>query len=335
MTAGWVIEGWRGLAACMVVFAHYGVVPGSSWGVSRFSFTGVDLFFVLSGFVFAPYFFGKPLAWASFALRRFFRIYPAYFLALLAYFFLKYWAGQPLEFVWQHLAFAHLQSREMAFYYNPVFWSLPSEVAFYALLPLMAWACRGRLMVFVGLLVVALVMRMSLGVASNAALENGAFIGMNHLPGLLIEFLLGVGAWRASRLGLSGRNAAIIFIAGLALWMGLAMLFSLKGDVGIDASWARGQLSWLAALGFACMVSATARAWAGAPQGLVRVAEWAGRLSFGVYLFHTGALAVLAPYPSLFGGVPVALVALALTGALAWLSYVFWENPWRQFGRGA
>jgi peptidoglycan/LPS O-acetylase OafA/YrhL len=66
---------------------------------------------------------------------------------------------------------------------------------------------------------------------------------------------------------------------------------------------------------------------------LVRVAEWAGRLSFGVYLFHTGALAVLAPYPALFGGVPVALVALVLTGALAWLSFVFWENPWRQFGR--
>jgi peptidoglycan/LPS O-acetylase OafA/YrhL len=188
-------------------------------------------------------------------------------------------------------------------------------------------------MVFVALLVVALVMRMSLGVASDAPSQNGAFIWMHHLPGLLIEFLLGVVAWRVSRLGLSRLSGAIIFIAGLALWTCLAMLFGLNGDVGIDASLARGQLSWLAALGFACMVAATARPWAAAPQGLVRVAEWAGRLSFGVYLFHTGALAVLAPYPALFGGVPVALVALALTGALAWLSYVYWENPWRQFGR--
>jgi exopolysaccharide production protein ExoZ len=333
MSAGWVIEGWRGLAACMVVFAHYGVVPGSSWGVLRFTFTGVDLFFVLSGFVFAPYFFGKPLAWAGFALRRFFRIYPAYFLALLAYFFLKVMAGQPLEFVWQHLTFLHLQSREMAFYYNPVLWSLPSEVEFYVLLPLMAWACQARPVVFVALVGAALVLRVAVGWASDAQSENGAFIWMHHLPGLLIEFLLGVGAWRVAGLGLSRRSSAIIFIAGLAFWTGLAVLFSLHGDVGIDASVARGQLSWLAALGFACMVAATARPWAGAPQGLVRVAEWAGRLSFGVYLFHTGALAVLAPYPALFGPVPVALVALALTGALAWLSYVFWENPWRQFGR--
>ena len=155
MTAGWVIEGWRGLAACMVVFAHYGVVPGASWAISRFTFTGVDLFFVLSGFVFAPYFFGQPVAWRGFAVKRFFRIYPAYFLALLGYFFLKYLSGQPLEFVWQHLTFAHLQSREMAFYYNPVFWSLPSEVAFYVALPLMAWACRGRPVVVVALMVVA------------------------------------------------------------------------------------------------------------------------------------------------------------------------------------
>ena len=81
------------------------------------------------------------------------------------------------------------------------------------------------------------------------------------------------------------------------------------------------------------MVAATARPWVGAPQSLVRVAAWSGRLSFGVYLFHTGALAVLAPYPAVFGPVPVTLVALGLTGALAWVSYVFWENPWRQFGR--
>ena len=153
------------------------------------------------------------------------------------------------------------------------------------------------------------------------------------MPGLLIEFLLGVGAWRVSRLGLSRRRAAIIFIAGLEIWTCLAVLFNLNGDVGINAGLARGQLSWLAALGFACMVAATARPWVGAPQSLVRVAAWSGRLSFGVYLFHTGALAVLAPYPAVFGPVPVTLVALGLTGALAWVSYVFWENPWRQFGR--
>lgn len=342
--SGWVIEGWRGLAACMVVFAHYGVVPGESWAVSRFAFTGVDLFFVLSGFVFAPYFFGKPLAWAGFAIKRFFRIYPAYFLALLGYVFLKFLAGQPLVFVWEHLAFAHLQTREMAFYYNPVFWSLPSEVEFYVLLPLMAWACRGRWWVLGLLAVAALVLRVGLGVASDSPSQNGAFIALFHLPGLLIEFLLGVGAWRVAGLGLSRPKYAIIFIAGLALWTCLAVLFNLNSDAGIDAGWARGQLSWLAALGFACMVAATARPagrvpletgrpWVGAPQGLVRLAIWAGRLSFGVYLFHTGALAVLAPYSAVFGGVPVALVALLLTGALAWASYVLCENPWRRFGR--
>ena len=105
----WPVEAWRGLAAWMVVYAHYWAGADSSWPLLRFCFTGVDLFFVLSGFVFAPYFFGRPLVPRSFALRRFFRIYPAYLLALLIYVAMKYLDGQPLAYWWQHLVFAYLQ----------------------------------------------------------------------------------------------------------------------------------------------------------------------------------------------------------------------------------
>ena len=332
----WPVEAWRGLAAWMVVYSHYWAGADSGWQILRFTFTGVDLFFVLSGFVFAPYFFDRPLRANAFAVRRFFRIYPAYLLALLIYFGMKLQAGQPLAYWWQHLVFAYLQSREMAFYYNPVFWSLPSEVEFYLLLPLLSWCCRGRLMNFVALALAALMLRVLIGYGSNSAMQNYTYILMHHLPGMLLEFLLGACAWWLSQRGLRWGVRALLLAAGVALWLVLARFFAQLGDAGINASWARGQMGWLAALSFACMVTASMgrlTSLKSAPPALVRVALWAGRLSYGSYLFHIAALRLLQPYDRFFGVIDVTFIAALLTLLVSWLSYRVWENPWRRFGR--
>lgn len=52
----WPIELLRGIAALMVVFAHYWGLAGVKAGLFVYFITGVDLFFVISGYVFAPYF---------------------------------------------------------------------------------------------------------------------------------------------------------------------------------------------------------------------------------------------------------------------------------------
>ena len=81
----WPIEGLRGLAALMVMWWHYRHWVMPERDVDAFAYTGVDLFFVLSGFVFAPYVFGKPLALGPYMLRRVLRIFPLYVVALLLY----------------------------------------------------------------------------------------------------------------------------------------------------------------------------------------------------------------------------------------------------------
>lgn len=329
----WPVEALRGVAAWMVVYAHYWAGDNIAWPLLRFSFTGVDLFFVLSGFVFAPYFSGKPLRTGAFALRRFFRIYPAYWLALLTYFGIKLANGQALAYWWQHLLFAYLQSREMAFYYNAAFWSLPSELEFYLLLPLLAWFCHKRAGAFAALLVVALVMRAGLGYASDRDTQNLAYIAMHHLPGMGVEFLLGVCAWRVFALKLRRVTRALLLAAGCALWLVLAAVFAGAGDAGLDNSLLRGQMSWLAAVAFALIVAACAGPWGRVHPLLVWVALWAGRLSYGSYLFHSAALQVLQPHASFFGAVEVTFAAALLTLFVAWLSYQGWENPWRKFGR--
>ena len=69
-----VIEAWRGVAAALVMYVHFWAFSAQDWPPLRLAHTGVDLFFVVSGFVFAPYLFGRPLAWRAHAVRRFFTL---------------------------------------------------------------------------------------------------------------------------------------------------------------------------------------------------------------------------------------------------------------------
>src|SRR4051812_14362325 len=137
------IEALRGFAALMVVTVHYArflTADAGAWGVAS---TGVDLFFVLSGYVFAPYFFGKPLEMVPHLVRRFFRLYPLYVCALLTYVVLKLPDPSAWRHFWAHLFMLHtLGSLAIAFFYNPAFWSLPPEVEFYLLLPVLAVLMR-------------------------------------------------------------------------------------------------------------------------------------------------------------------------------------------------
>lgn len=146
--------------------------------------------------------------------------------------------------------------------------------------------------------------------------------------------------------------------AGAAGWAALALWFARVGDAGVEASVLRGQVGALAAACFALLVAATvgapvakagpadgrasgarAETTAGAPAGtaggLRALAVWAGRLSYGVYLFHGAALqaavALAAAWGWSAGGTRG--LAVALTLAMATVVYLAWENPWRRLGR--
>ena len=350
-----VVEAWRGVAAWMVVYTHFWAFSGTDWPALRLAHTGVNLFFVVSGFVFAPYLFGRPLDLRAHAVRRFFRIYPAYVAALTVYAALKAAEGQPLRYLAEHLTFLHVQSKEMAFYYNPPFWSLPAEVEFYLALPLLAglarqtsylWGPRGPLGLLVGLLLAAAALRWALGLASDSAAQNAAFIALHHLPGVLVEFLLGAMAWRVSMSSLSSLMRLGMLGLGLTAWLGLATWYGQVGDAGVEAGPLRGLMGAATAVCFALMVAATAhtaqatrvgaaasgtdarRAWTG-------LALWAGRLSYGVYLFHMAALRLAEGWAAGWGwgAGAVKWLAVVMTLAMAAVVYLAWEDPWRRFGR--
>jgi peptidoglycan/LPS O-acetylase OafA/YrhL len=150
-----------------------------------------------------------------------------------------------------------LQSREMVFYYNPPFWSLPAEVEFYLLLPVMAWGLskwRWR-WGWLWLLAIALGLKLTLGQGADKSTQNVFYMLNLHLPGILIEFLLGALAWRLAQLRLQWLWRGLLVLSGLAGWCVLAAWFGQVGDVGVAQTVLKEKIGALAALCFALMVA--------------------------------------------------------------------------------
>ncbi len=330
------IEALRGFAALVVVAAHYARFLTSQPGAWGFASTGVDLFFVLSGYVFAPYFFGKPLAVGPHLVRRFFRLYPLYLLALLAYAGLK--EPDPLAWshFWAHVFMAHtLQSMEVAFFYNPAFWSLPPEVEFYLVLPLLAWALARRRFAWLFGLALALHLALALaGVPGDGATPRA--LATVHLPGLLIEFCLGAWAATLAR-GRASRGAALWRLAGGIAWLALmCVAYAAWIAGGRDQSappWITGNIGLGAAVGYALVVSALATRADGLRDWRARLFLLAGQLSYGVYLFHNAAAQLVERAWPHASGWPALLASLALTLLVSFALHHAVEAPARNFGR--
>ena len=77
----------RAGAIALVLMYHYGVVAGGSdfGAVGRIGWAGVDLFFVLSGYLIGNQLLSQPAPLATFFGRRLLRTLPNYTVVLAAY----------------------------------------------------------------------------------------------------------------------------------------------------------------------------------------------------------------------------------------------------------
>lgn len=331
-----VIEGLRGLAAMLVVATHYAHLITDQAGAWGFASTGVDLFFVLSGFVFAPYMLGKPLYYPAHLVRRLLRLYPLYLCALMLYVALK-----PADRAWDHflshIGMAHtLQSLEIASFYNPAFWSLPPEIEFYLALPLLMIAAR-YLGVW-GVVVAAAMAKLLLVALADPAAPALTYraIAMVHLPGLLVEFMLGCYAYCLSQKVTVWQRWCLLLLGVLAL-AGDGFLFTHfvsggQAQAGGVQFWVSANMGLLAALAYMPVVAGLAGMTVTCQAWLV-ACLWAGRLSFGVYLFHNAMgqmVALLAPQ---WGGWTAWIVQLLCTLLLSAMLHLAVEAPARRLGR--
>ena len=146
------LDGLRGLAILLVMGCHFFI----NVGIFRLGWIGVDLFFVLSGFLIASKFIRQPLSLALtwvFYRNRMLRILPLYFVFIL--FFLVLWFALPVgrralmyipsvPFFWlRHFLLVqnwmYVASPNNGQLYNPMIhlWSIAVEEQFYIFFPLL------------------------------------------------------------------------------------------------------------------------------------------------------------------------------------------------------
>lgn len=327
------IELLRGIAAVMVMLCHYAVfIQGTERNWLSFLYTGVDFFFVISGFVFAPLLFAPARENSTaFVIRRTFRIYPLFAVAVLCYALLphKTWDH---GIIFQHLLFLHTTiSKEIAFFYNPAFWTLPVEVEFYLFLTLLiVLKLRNTLRLLSCLfgLSVLTILATHFFLAENSYAK---LVLMHHLPTLLPEFLLGVLAYHISK-NCSKPVGALYGVAGLLLIGTLAHGFVVHGNPVVGLTY--GLFNLLCALGYQWIIIACVTLSRNTQPGacFTLLASLMGNLSYGVYLFHNAIPPLLNIFFS-FDRYTLFVTSILVTMAIALLLYTCLENPMREFGR--
>ena len=211
---------------------------------------------------------------------------------------------------------------------------------FYLALPLLSFLVR-EIRTLTAMVLLALGVHLILAYASPTDLVfDKVSVALVHLPGVLIEFLLGAVAWFVVSKSPGQLKRTAMLVTGIVLWLLLAYVFSKvnNGGVGGEQAFAanpllRGNVGLFASVTYALIVAA----WVGwvkdAPSWIHQVAITLGNLSFGLYLFHNAALIVVKALTQIQTGPLFVLYCFVLTALVSWLLHVVCERPLRNFGR--
>jgi len=334
------IELFRGIAAWMVLTMHYAYFLTPEPSFLAFLWTGVDFFFVISGFVFGRAIYAGNLAVLPFLIRRFFRIYPLYFCSLILYYWFSADHPDKFSFFINHLFFLHTtHSVEEAFFFNPAYWSLPVEMEFYLLVPLLALvAARYKyfiLILFISFLLFRIVIVLNPSELLTPYLSTVLSV---HLPGILIEFMLGVLLFK---LYLKYQNKKIplvyhvlIMTIAITLLLALSLFLTWYGDEGIhDNFFLKIYFNFLCALGYSILLFPFLMIIKAKQSFLNSSCLFMGNISYGVYVFHNLIPLIMKQLGiQLSGFLGYFLCSFAVV-ILALVFYYAVENPSRLFGR--
>jgi peptidoglycan/LPS O-acetylase OafA/YrhL len=338
----------RAIAIVWVMLFHSYLIGGlgENFGVlERSGWMGVDLFFVLSGYLIGSQVFialrdtGR-LDMQAFYARRAFRILPAYAVVLGLYLAWPRWRETPLmQPAWQFATFTFnlLFDAPQQYAFSHV-WSLCVEEHFYLVFPWLAILLAGRLTVarfiFLCTAVVAggIALRgwlWQVHLAPLVGTDNPAgpmylrylyYPTYSRLDGLLAGVAVAAcAAFRPAWLPCAQRHGAMALGASALLLAGCIVFFDDGGRLGF---WQNAVGYPLVALAMAGFVSVAARGtWLS--RWRIPGAGWLARASYSLYLSHKGAfMLTVALLGERMDGHPVwrfvafSLVVLAVGAAL-------------------
>jgi peptidoglycan/LPS O-acetylase OafA/YrhL len=352
------LDGLRGIAIIMVLSFHYinnQLINANTflgrilYKVTAFGWVGVDLFFVLSGFLIGTILInnkGSKNYFSTFYVRRIVRIIPNYYLlialfiiiGLIPFFKTDYFlTGNNVIPVWAYLLI--IQNIFIAHLHNfgntsiSVTWSIGVEEQFYIIFPLLVYFLKDKwLPLLLGLaIIIAPIIRMQYNdwippyVLLPCRMDSIAF-------GALIAFL----NHHYSLADLVKKNILPIIILLVIDGVICVYLLIKNGDIGIIRN-------TLFAIIFSAMLL-FALAYKNSVYGSIlrlKLLGWIGTISYSLYLFHDMILGLCRKLTGIGGehvletmkGILLTIIALIISLIFSWVIYKRLEFPFVKFGK--
>ncbi len=339
------LDGIRGLAIALVMVQHFfpfndrGVtlLDDLVFGLANRCWMGVDLFFVLSGFLITGILWkarGKEHFFRNFYMRRVLRIFPAYYL-LLAIFFLflpalgsapidAYLADSAPDSIWHWTYLSNFRIAWRGEWYDQlipnVFWSLAIEEQFYMVWPAVVFICsrRGLYALCSALFVGALALRWQMALDPDVNWVTRFVLTPTRMDGLVLGSLLAL-LYQSSMRESLGARRLIVAIGGVGLL--IVAYLTLQRYEG----WQEAPLQTLRFTGIALASGALVWLCVTGPEGTwlkkifcMAPMRFLGKYSYALYLWHGPADALVRhffpPEGLMFGSrVPAQLLFVGIT----------------------
>jgi peptidoglycan/LPS O-acetylase OafA/YrhL len=350
------LDGVRGIAIFLVLTYHFGLL--------RFGWLGVGLFFALSGYLITNLLLEtKEMRLSSylgrFYWRRFLRIFPLYFGFVLAVTLVYLATGWPSgvgeQFPWLatftynfYMGLEHQAGLQQVFH---VLWSISTEEQYYLIWPLVVWLLPRKWLTVIVLLLIfaAPVIRFyepdwvrSLGIVVASEGKLIYYFPFGQVDAFAIGALIALAKnapWKRNVMwwGLALMIPAVAVIVRQLLLSigpnGIPMPIHLGFPVN---SVEDGFHIWGYTAGYLAFGGLLILVLFGGPSLWIRKftewgpARWLGKISFGLYVFHWPLLLAMELIWPLSENLIIRILQFCVYGfvlsALAWASYTFYES---------
>ncbi len=321
------LDGLRFLCIAAVLI-HHSPRSAQSWPIAERGFLGVDMFFVLSGFLIVTLIlrerdqFGE-ISLKAFYVRRCLRIFPIYFIYVFALLAVAPFMSESSHLRsavgenWIHLlTFTVNYGGEQTAWFGHL-WSLSVEEQFYLIWPFLEWKAQRWLRPILVLMLLTCVLRDAGILASVSPFLNASPFSRSLVWGVALAWLLHSrrGYDFAARI-FGGRWASLL--TGLVLMVILAQPGLREGPKAISTS-----------ILLACFVAAIVIRPDHVLASFFRFSPVAylGAISYGIYLYHISVAAIVKSLVERVGleasSLPYFVIYLGALVAISALSFEF------------
>jgi len=355
------IDGLRALAVLAVITFH--AFP--NW--VRGGFIGVDVFFVISGFLISTILFENldkgTFTFSEFYARRIKRIFPALLLILVCCLAFGWFALLADEYkqLGKHITAGAIFISNFALWNEAAYfdnsaetkpllhlWSLGIEEQFYILWPLLLWFVWKRKFNFLTIIIIVIVASFILnlkGIKQNMVatfyspqtrfweLLSGSLLAWFTLykKDIFTNVRMKLDDWLFSILYSEKKdnygNTLVNVISFIGLFLLLYGFWRVNKELSFPGNWAL-----VPVVGSVLIITAGSKAWINRAILSNKITVWFGLISFPLYLWHWPLLSFARIIESEAPSLNIRIAAVVLSVFLAWLTYRYVERPLR-FGK--